>query len=386
VATLAITDDALGTNTLGLAGEDAGLFEIDGTTLFLKAGVALDHAVTPQLDVTVELDDAALGAGPEDSVALVIEVPDTDQSGTSGDDLLIGTPYDDRLFGLAGNDTLVGRESDDLLDGGDDHDVAVFQAPQESYTITLSPGAITVADRTPGGTGTDTVIDIETLRFAGDPVGAPGVGEDLDLTLFDGVLDVTLTQLKSLTHLYIGLFDRAPDALGLLYWATQLEGGMTYEEITQEFIDSPEAIAIYGAAPTNAEIVEKAYENLLDRASDPTGAAFWTELLDEGKITPADFFEKFVEGAARNPSAGDDRETLADQVDISLYFSLIKGLSNVPNAATALGTYDITDRATSLMDAQDLIDDYATTATGLGAGGELIVQVTGIIDDPFAMV
>lgn len=32
------------------------------------------------------------------------------------------------------------------------------------------------------------------------------------------------------------------------------------------------------------------------------------------------------------------------------------------------------------------INDYARPAMGLGAGGELIVQITGFIDDPFAIV
>jgi hypothetical protein len=41
VADITITDDALGTNVLSLAGDDAALFEIVGSELFLKAGVTL---------------------------------------------------------------------------------------------------------------------------------------------------------------------------------------------------------------------------------------------------------------------------------------------------------------------------------------------------------
>jgi len=384
VAGVVIVDDALGTNTLSLSGDDAALFELDGTTLFLKAGVVLDGDSNPVLDVTVALDDAALGAGEEDSAALAITVPNTLQTGTPGNDLLIGTPFEDRLSGLAGDDTFVGREGDDVLDGGDGHDVAVFQAPQESHTITLSPDGITVSDRRPDGAGTDTLIDIEALRFSSDPVGDPGSGSELNLTLYDGVLDVTTAQLEALTYLYIGLFDRAPDATGLFFWATKLSDGLSFEAITQFFIDSPEAIAIFGATPSNAEIVEGAYANLLDRASDIGGAAFWTSLLDEGVLTPAEFFEEFVQGTENNPAAGDDRETLADQVDIGLYYAAIQGLSNVGNAASALDAYDVTDRSASLMEAETLIDSFAAAATGTGGSGELIVQLVGVIDDPFA--
>jgi len=379
-----IVDDALGTNTLSLSGDDAALFELDGTTLFLKAGVVLDNDTNPVLDVTVSLDDAALGIGEEDSAALSITVPNTLQTGTPGNDLLIGTPFEDRLSGLAGDDTVVGRESDDVLDGGDGHDVAVFQAPQESHTITLSPDGITVSDRRPDGTGTDTLIDIEALRFSSDPAGDPGSGSDLNLTLYDGVLDVTPAQLEALTYLYIGLFDRAPDAFGLFYWASQLSEGLSFDAITQAFIDSPEAIAIFGATPTNAEIVEGAYANLLDRASDPDGAAFWTSQLDQELLTPAQFFEQFVQGTENNPDAGDDRATLADQVDIGLYYAAIQGLSNVDNADAALDIYDITNRSASLTEAEDLIDSFASDAMETDGSGELIVQLVGVIDDPFA--
>jgi hypothetical protein len=384
VAGVVIVDDALGTNTLSLTGDDAALFELDGTTLFLKADAALDGGSNPILDVTVSLDDDALGAGPEDSVALSIALADTEQTGTPGNDLLIGTPFEDRLSGLAGDDTLVGRESDDVLDGGDGDDMAVFQAPQESHTITLSPDGITVSDRRPDGTGTDTLIDIEALRFSSDPVGDPGSGSDLDLTILDGVLDVTAAQLEALTYLYIGLFDRAPDAFGLFYWATQLSDGLGFEAVTQAFIDSPEAIAIFGAAPTNAEIVEGAYANLLDRDSDPEGAAFWTSQLDQELLTPAQFFEQFVQGTVTNPDAGDDRETLADQVDIGLYYAAIQGLSDADNAEAALDAYDVSNRSASLLEAENLIDSFATTAMGTGDSGELIVQLVGVIDDPFA--
>jgi len=304
---------------------------------------------------------------------LSITVPNTLQTGTPGNGLLIGTPFEDRLSGLAGDDTVVGRESDDVLDGGDGHDVAVFQAPLESHTITLSPDGIAVSDRRPDGTGTDTLIDIEALRLSSDPAGDPGSGSDLDLTILDGVLDVSAAQLEALTYLYIGLFGRAPDAFGLFYWASQLSEGLSFDAITQAFIDSPEAIAI----------VEGAYVNLLDRDSDPGGAAFWTSQLDQELLTPAQFFEPFVQGAETNPDAGDDRATLADQVDIGLYYAAVQGLSDAGNAKAALDAYDITNRSASLTEAEALIDSFAEAAMETDGGGELIVQLVGVIDDPF---
>ena len=43
VADIVVSDDALGTETLGLTGADAAAFEISGSELWLKAGVVLDY-------------------------------------------------------------------------------------------------------------------------------------------------------------------------------------------------------------------------------------------------------------------------------------------------------------------------------------------------------
>jgi hypothetical protein len=81
VADIAVTDDALGANTLALTGDDAALFEIidnAGTLeLHLVAGATLDSAANPALDVTVTVDDPQIGVGVEASAAVSIAVSET---------------------------------------------------------------------------------------------------------------------------------------------------------------------------------------------------------------------------------------------------------------------------------------------------------------------
>ncbi|WP_430450746.1 DUF4347 domain-containing protein [Rhodopirellula europaea] len=74
VADLDITDDALGAETFSLSGDDAALFEVVGTELRLRAGITLDAITNPNLDVTIDLDDASLGGGSEDTESLQIQV------------------------------------------------------------------------------------------------------------------------------------------------------------------------------------------------------------------------------------------------------------------------------------------------------------------------
>lgn len=60
VADIAITDDALGTETITLTGTDADSFEVVGGELRLKAGVVLNFEAKPSYAVTVSVVDAAL--------------------------------------------------------------------------------------------------------------------------------------------------------------------------------------------------------------------------------------------------------------------------------------------------------------------------------------
>ena len=73
---IAVTDDGLGTNSLSLSGTDAGLFEINGAGLFLKAGTVLDFETKTGYQITVNADDLTVGATPDVSVNFTLTVVD----------------------------------------------------------------------------------------------------------------------------------------------------------------------------------------------------------------------------------------------------------------------------------------------------------------------
>ncbi|EKJ98666.1 protein containing Cadherin domain protein [Rhodopirellula baltica SH28] len=85
VADLDVTDDLLGAETFSLSGDDAALFEVIGNELWLRAGITLDAITNPNLDVTIDLDDASLGGGSEDTKSLQIQVTTTNTPPTLGD-------------------------------------------------------------------------------------------------------------------------------------------------------------------------------------------------------------------------------------------------------------------------------------------------------------
>ncbi|HYW80524.1 MAG TPA: LamG-like jellyroll fold domain-containing protein, partial [Thermoguttaceae bacterium] len=82
VADLPITDDALGTNTLSLAGADAEFFEIEAGVLYLKAGTSLDFESKSLFEVTVDLDDVTIGTTPDDTATIAVAVEDVNEPPT----------------------------------------------------------------------------------------------------------------------------------------------------------------------------------------------------------------------------------------------------------------------------------------------------------------
>jgi len=64
VADIVIADDNLGSNEISLSGTDAAIFEVVGTELFLKAGIALNFEAKTSYAVTVRVADPALPGFP----------------------------------------------------------------------------------------------------------------------------------------------------------------------------------------------------------------------------------------------------------------------------------------------------------------------------------
>lgn len=136
--------------------------------------------------------------------------------------------------------------------------------------------------------GTDTLKNISRLQFsAADTVsGANMVALDIGPSDHAG----------SAYMLYQAAFNRAPDASGLGYWIDQLDnkGANIITDIAQYFVISPEFIAKYGANPSISNYVNALYQNVLHRAGDSGGVAYWNSALTSGSLSKAFVLEQFA--------------------------------------------------------------------------------------------
>ena len=387
--------------------------------------------------------NAPRNGGGVDADTLILANPGVDEiHGYAGNDRLNGSALtndrlfgdggDDSLFGSYGNDTLLGGDGDDILndhrgadrfEGGagndtiiagyatpDGKDTGVYSGALSSYTIVLPRGGLgadaselgqvasnpdlfsfltpgtfgalaTITDRVADRDGTDRFFGMDQLEF---------LDQTLDLDLLRVKFSLSLEETAELATLYTAYFDRAPDAMGLYFWMAQLEDGMTLETVSEHFSRSSEAsdqITLNGPAQM---VVASVYANVLNRAPDPDGLAFWSAMLDNGFVTRDTFILDLIRGVTAEPVAPEgaelsaqrqaDADYLEDTSNLGLYFAAQRGMSDVNNAAAVFDLFDGSDE--SLMASKAAVDAFYTAALD-AENGEFLVQVTGFLDDPF---
>lgn len=87
--------------------------------------------------------------------------------------------------------------------------------------------------------------------------------------------------IAPVARLYFAYFDRIPDYNGLTYWSGQRRAGASLDAMSATFAASPEFAARYGALD-NAGFVDLIYRNVLGRAPEAQGRAYWIAQLNAG--------------------------------------------------------------------------------------------------------
>ncbi|MFP7675720.1 DUF4214 domain-containing protein [Marivita sp. S0852] len=297
-----------------------------------------------------------------------------------GNDSIDGGRGDDLIDGSLRNDTLKGGEGDDTLLGNEGIDTAQFDENRSTYTLQLGPDISVIARS--GDEGTDQLSSIERLSFP---------DQDFDLSRFDDIADLTQAQFTSFAEMYIAYFNRAPDAEGLMFWANAFATGTSLGDIASFFATSVEAQLIFPDSATPEAFVSAVYDNVLGRTSDSEGFEFWTSVLADGRVSQGEFVLAILEGARAAPPADAtqdfidqqvaDRAYLDQKTDIGLYFSAILGMSDLGNATEVMELFNGTE--SSILAARAAADEYYATALGTDADGEFLIQVVGVVDDPF---
>lgn len=336
-------------------------------------------------------------------------------SGGSGDDSISGDAGLDSITGGAGNDTISGGSNVDevgsapagsvmfgengeviltpdqpieMLDGGSGVDTVVLSGNQSSYTLLISPDGTTIVDRRPGGEGVDELMNMEFLDF--DTELDVFNSEPMDLREYGGGASIQSDDFESIIELYVAYFNRAPDAVGLFFWANAFSNGVGLDEMAELFAQQPETLAAFPEGTTNAEIVTTIYENVLGRAPDEAGEVFWNGVLNSGAVSRDEFILEVLRGAKAEPPADasdafidqqqSDRELLTDKTDIGAYFAVHRGMSDVDNAIAVMNLVD--GSLAGKFQALTATDEFYSDALD-PFDGEFLMPMVGVLDSPY---
>lgn len=182
-----------------------------------------------------------------------------------------------------GNDTINATAGNDNFDGLAGLDTVVMAGNSSAYTFVKNPnGSFTVT-----GQGTDILTNIERVKFDNGTYA-------LDIAGIAG----------QAYRIYKAAFARDPDNGGLTFWIGNMDAGQTLLQVAQQFIGAAEFQQKYGVNPTTAALVDAFYQNVLGRAGEAGGVAFWNNQIDSGAQTVAQVLAGFSESPENIAAVG----------------------------------------------------------------------------------
>lgn len=162
------------------------------------------------------------------------------------------------------------------LSGSFGTDSLVFSGPRDAYEVYAS-GDLIYIDR-PAGTEVP-IRNFEYLDFSDGSYVFGLQGDQLDFTY----------------RVYSAALGRVPDEPGLRYWNAEIEAGLNQKALAESFVASREFKSLLSANPSDEQLIEAPYGNVLGRAPDQGGYTFWLDVFSSGRVDRPDMLVQFAE-------------------------------------------------------------------------------------------
>ena len=195
------------------------------------------------------------------------------QPSTDSIDLISGGPTPDTMQMRGGNDSFWGKGGDDLLDGGEGLDTTLYAGPMANFFIepvdvrgwsTSASRGWVLFDRF-GDEGNDVLVAVERVAFADGRLALDLDGHAGDVVkMLGAVFGASAVDNPAFVGIGLSLAD----------------GGMSFQDLL--------AVALnfqLGANPSNDQLVDLLFTNLVGVAPTPAERAGITALLDDGAVT-----------------------------------------------------------------------------------------------------
>ena len=281
-------------------------------------------------------------------------------TGGNGDDIIYGNDVANTLLGNLGNDFISGGAGNDNVDGGSGYNTSAYSGSSSNYTLSVSNAGTMVQDRG-GADGIDNLVSIQNLQFS---------DTSLQNSWFNGALKLATSnpsQFKMMTQMYLAYFNRAPDAIGLDFWAAASYEGSSNIQISNTFASTPEFIRTYGSISSQSSslalsnFVTAVYENALDRPAEQAGLNFWLNGLLTNQVTPGNLILSIIE-AVNAQTGTTDSIYFSNKTSAATHYAVTDGLTNTTQAKAVMNIFNSTYQAsgitTAVTAANTLSDQY----------------------------
>ena len=186
--------------------------------------------------------------------------------GTFGNDNLFGTGRPEDFYATHGNDVVQGNGGNDLIHGFTGIDTAVYRGNRAEYSVTLNSTGTSVADRNVERDGTDTVDQVERIKFADQSIAFDVTG---NAGITAKIIGAVFGKAAVGNRDYVGIGLR------------ELDAGVSKENLMHMALG-----AKLGANFSYAAAVNLLYENVIGTPPSISDLNFYTGLLEDGLFSP----------------------------------------------------------------------------------------------------
>jgi len=234
----------------------------------------------------------------------------------------------------------------------------------KNYTLAYGQGIVAMTNH--DDNSVDNVINFNSINFS---------DKSLNIINFQKAASLTSSQLKDLSLVYVGYFNRAPDSEGLIYWASRMSDGMSLKDISKSFFYQPETDNKYSSNLSISDFITNTYTYVLGRTPDAKGLTYWTTQLKNGAIDRDSFVLSIINGARASTGSTTDTQFLSNKSTVAYNFAINNGLNDVVWASDVMSK--VTDAYSTVVDANAKINSYVNTASDIHSS-EIMIKLVGI--------
>jgi len=158
---------------------------------------------------------------------------------------------------------------------------------------------------------------------------------------------------QEVSQLYVALFGRAPDIVGLNYWVGRRNSGQTMAQVADSMYGVTPARAYFPAGLGPRDVVASFYRNVLGREADSGGLDYWANKLATQGATPGAIITEII-GVVANYTGGvpegvKSAQHFSNRVSVAAYYAQANGTAGASATIAISGVDDRQSTVTASM-------------------------------------